>query len=370
MTTYIAIKIHYDHRAALAPHLKYTCPPNSAAEYEEYLRLFREEGIGGDGFHECMNFARSEDGPVKIYLPPGYIPAEDRISDELVIFTFTYHGDREMPSRVIGVHAHARVVDRDGAVRLDVPPLEGIGPFFYHAEAPPEIVTLFNSAPKYDFRAGRHTPTYRLWGNGLRHLTPRNAKNIVDDASEAAREALQTAHGPRRLAIEQEIEVLQRITERYFGVSAASGARVASKRKSGGANPPPPDTEVGYLGEKFIYERELAYARSIGVSEQKVEWISRRVPSSPYDIKSVRKTERGHCSYYIEVKSSRVAGNVYISSGQIGFFEDHPADGIFVFVTFLNGSDAPGTRELTLEELLREFLLEPIKYRLGRRSAA
>ena len=52
---FMAIKIHYDHRAVLPHYLKYSKLP-SAVEYDEYLDLYNKEGIGGEGFHECLNY--------------------------------------------------------------------------------------------------------------------------------------------------------------------------------------------------------------------------------------------------------------------------------------------------------------------------
>lgn len=85
MPTFAAIKIHYDHRASLAAHLKYSTLP-SLDEYNEYLALFREQGIGGNGFHECLNFSIPESEPVRFYLPPTSMPAKSKIGDDFVFF--------------------------------------------------------------------------------------------------------------------------------------------------------------------------------------------------------------------------------------------------------------------------------------------
>jgi hypothetical protein len=74
MTKFMAIKIHYDHRQSLPTYLKYSKVPTED-EYNEYLELY-DEGVGGQGFHECLNFAIPEEGDVKIYLPPTCLPAQ------------------------------------------------------------------------------------------------------------------------------------------------------------------------------------------------------------------------------------------------------------------------------------------------------
>jgi hypothetical protein len=85
MVRFMAIKIHYDHRPRLKPHLKYSLVPTQN-EYREYLDLYRTEGVGGEGFHECLNFHRPETGNVKMYLPPTCRPGERFLDEEFVIF--------------------------------------------------------------------------------------------------------------------------------------------------------------------------------------------------------------------------------------------------------------------------------------------
>lgn len=175
MTKFIAMKVHYDHRPSLPEHLKYSRPP-TLAEYQEYLTLFRSKGIGGEGFHECLNFAIPDEAPVKIYLPPTCLPDEKHLNEEFVIFSFTYKQDPEMPACIVGVHAGARIINKDGIERLGVEQIEGIDFFFYHAEAPADLVTLITPAIQYDFREGRFTPAYKSWGYGLRYLKEEHAK--------------------------------------------------------------------------------------------------------------------------------------------------------------------------------------------------
>ncbi len=180
MPNFIAIKIHYDHRQSLQRHLKYSKLP-TADEYNEYLELYND-GVGGQGFHECLNFAIS-DGVVKMYLPPTCLPAQERLDDEFVIFSFTYKGDREMPARIVGVHAGAKILNRDGVSRTEIEAVDGIDePFSYHAESPENLATLFTPPIDYDFKVGIHTPRYKNWGNGLRNIEEDHARNIILNA--------------------------------------------------------------------------------------------------------------------------------------------------------------------------------------------
>lgn len=71
---------------------------------------------------------------------------------------------------------------------------------------------------------------------------------------------------------------------------------------------------------------------------------------------------------YLEVKSSALADgeNVYLSSHQIKFLEDHRDCASVVLVQF-EGGEAVSKRELTIDELRAEFNFNPIKYKLVRR---
>ena len=87
MVRFLAIKTNYDNRQSLPPHLKYSRLP-TFKEYNRYLKRFHEENIGGNGFHECLNFAIPENGNsnVNFYIPPTCLPKSDSSEDELVIF--------------------------------------------------------------------------------------------------------------------------------------------------------------------------------------------------------------------------------------------------------------------------------------------
>ena len=119
MSNFIAVKIHYDHRQSLLAHLKYSLAATED-EHKEYLSLYRDENVGGEGFNECLNFSIPEQGTVQIYLPPTCLPGKKRLADDFMIFSFTYHQDREMPSRIIGVHAGTNVIGKDGKMRAGI----------------------------------------------------------------------------------------------------------------------------------------------------------------------------------------------------------------------------------------------------------
>ncbi|BEV72623.1 hypothetical protein THUN1379_21050 [Paludibacterium sp. THUN1379] len=364
MPTFAAIKIHYDHRAALAPHLKYSVVP-SQREYDDYLELFREEGIGGNGFHECLNFAVTESDPLRFYLPPTSIPSVARQDDEFVFFSFTYKGDQELPSHIVGVHAGARLVNREGQERGIPFEIESVEPLMFHAEAASELVTLLTPPLAYEVQDGIYTPAYNGWGNGLRYINETHATNIVRNALRQASIALEAAGESQRVVLERQINVLRCIGTRYNLDIFDQGEPVQFGKTKDGF----PDIEIGQRGERFVYERELEYIRSIGYAESEVEWTSRAVPTSPFDIRTLRVTPNGVREHFLEVKSSSMeeGANVYISSRQLDFFEQHKQSSTFALVSFSEGK-SPSVRELTLDELYAEFLLQPVKYKLVRLS--
>ena len=364
MTNFITIKVHYDHRPALAPHLKYSRTPTSE-EYNEYLDRFHEDGIGGGGFHECLNYAIPDEEGVRIYLPPTCLPAKKKLEEEFVIFSFIYaeDDDIEMRSHIIGVHAGARYLSRDGIVRPDIEQIEGIDALTFHAEAPSDMVTLFNPPLYYNCKDGIYTPPYGRWGYGLRYIEKEHAQNIIDDSLERAKEELLRSTKTKKMAINRQIEVLNRIKDRYF----LSEELHEKKGKTPSFVPHLPDKELGYLGEREVYERELAYVKKLGKPASDVEWISQTDPQSPFDIKSVRKTkDGGYCDHFIEVKSSRVDNyaNIYVSARQIEFFENNKNNGIFMFIIFDISNKVKEIQKYTLRQLYENFELVPIKYKL------
>lgn len=369
---FMAIKIHYDHRAVLPHYLKYSKLP-SREEYDEYLDLYKTDGIGGEGFHECLNFQIPADGNVKIYLPPTSLPSIKKMNDEFVIFSFTYKEDQEMPDHLIGVHANVSILDKDGINRPDSEQLDGIYPFIYHAQAPAEFVTLVTPPLEYGREDGMYTPVFEKWGFGLRYITEDHAKNIVKDALQGANQRIEFALDTEKMAVARQIEVLERIANRHFPelIQDETEDNYIKGKKTKGLPPVPPlpDKELGLLGERLVYEREIAFAIESGVDPIRVEWISQAVPTSPFDIKTIRKTSKGYRDHYLEVKSSRMdlGANVFISSNQIEFFEEHPDAATFVFVNFDNQNlpEVPFC-ELTLSQLLNEYELVPLKYKLKR----
>lgn len=371
MTNFMAIKIHYDHRKSLAPHLKYS-KIASPEEYKKYLKLYDEGKGGGNGFHECLNYYVPENGNVQMYLPPNYFPAKSTTDQEFVIFSFTYKSDLEMPSRIVGVHAGATLMGRNGIRR------EGVGYIIkgieerlsYHVEAPQNLVTLFTPPIEYNYGDEKYTPKYQTWGYGLRYIKASHAKNIIKAALKGAENGISTASVSERQILDRQVEVLNEISKRYFSVSSPSKG---SGRNSSKANSPngggAPDQEIGRLGEKLVYERELAHAKSIGAEPRDVEWTSQGNPQSSFDIKSVRKDGDELVEHFIEVKSSRASddSNIYVSSRQVEFFKANEKRGSLVFVSFEQSGALKEIRDLSLSQLLGEFELCPIKFKLQKK---
>jgi hypothetical protein len=361
MTLFMAMKIHYDHRQRLPAHLKYSDIPRDT-EYQGYLDLFRDEGIGGEGFHECLNFNKAED-PVRIYLPPGYRPMASRLTEEFVIFSFTYQRDRELPSRIVGVHAGVRILPVEGIWRKDIHQIQGADPLDYQAEAPAELTTLLNPALRYNPQEGIYTPAYPRWGNGLRFITEENARRIVNDALGLAIESLPSLATSEVSTTEAEIEVLDSINDRYFD---SDNEDQNTPRRARSSPPPFPDKELGFLGEQAVYNNELEYARRMGISTENIQWVSQVDPYSTFDIKTVRKIGNRLTEFFIEVKSTKSVDftNVFISANQIRFFEAHEENAMFKFVTFGSDRTVQKITEFSLRKLYDHFDLTPIEYKL------
>lgn len=362
MLRFLAIKTHYDHRASLPHHLKYSRVPTKD-EYDEYLSLFYDEGVGGEGFHECLNFNIQEDQNTKIYLPPGYVPDKKKGGDEFIVFTFTYKTDQEISSHIIGVHAGTQIINRDGIKRKDIQSVKDVESFFYHAESPADLTTLFSSPIKYNFKDGVYTPKYQFWGNGLRYITDDNAKTIIDKALEEASN-LSPIDKIQSLAVDREIQVLETIRSKYFDTGGEKSKKIKPTKIGGSISHP--DKEVGYIGEKYVYEKELGYVSQEGLDASSVEWISQAIPSSVFDIKTVRKSSDGYKEHYLEVKSTKMDdyNNVYISSNQIDFFSENPDDSTFVFVKLDRNKNVASCEDYTLQRLKETFSLKAIKYKI------
>ena len=285
----------------------------SRKEYHDYLKLFREDNIGGNGFHECMNFAVGQADLLRFYLPPTCVPAAKLQNEEFVFFSFTYKGDREMPAHVVGVHAGARLIDRNGLARGAPYVIADVEPLVFHAEAPADLVTLTVPALPYEATDGVFTPPFSKWGYGLRYIEPEHAGSILRASVQQATARLTSASMSEKEVLERQIDVLRRIGVRYgLDVDSAHGAA------NEGAAPSPvrlPDTEVGYLGERHVYDRECVYVRNVlGRAESEVQWTSQLVPASPFDIRTLRRTSDGIREHFLEVKSSALGEgeNVYV----------------------------------------------------------
>jgi hypothetical protein len=370
MTHFIAIKMHYDSRPRLPAHLKYTDQP-SEQEYTHFLKLYREQGVGGNGFHECMNFRLVEGEPVRIYLPPTCHPSQGNANDDFVIFSFTYQGDQELASHIVGVHAGARIVCNElhGIERADVTQHPELEKLCYHAEAPAELTTYFNAPVAYDFREGRHTPKYVAWGNKLRYLDHTHARNIIDDALRQARQ-VRTAGLPEVASmVERQISVLETIRLRYCGAAAPRGHQPMSGSGEPFAVAGLPDREIGERGERYVYEMELRRVAELRRPESDVQWVSKADPASPFDIKTVREIDGDIVPFYLEVKSSASADedNIYISDRQIRFQESNPGTSAVAIVRYEPCKADPTVREASIADLREEFGFEAIKYRLRKR---
>ncbi|MBX9917960.1 MAG: DUF3883 domain-containing protein [Nitrosomonas sp.] len=368
MTKFVAIKINYDHRELLPRDLKYSTIP-TLEQYNEYLAQYHDEGIGGNGFHECLNFKIPAAEPVRFYLPPTCLPSQKNSEEDFVIFSFTYKGDKKLPAHIVGVHAGAKILSTEvhGLSRGEDQRIKGIGPLRYHAEAPPDLVTLITPPIKYINTDGLFTPEYQSWGYGLRYIEEIHAENILATAYSGALKALAAAGTAERELVQRQITVLKNILKKY----ALELAEESTEQNDNGFQQTPslPDKEIGYLGEKYIYERELEYVKSIGCKPQEVQWISQANPTAPFDIRTVRLLPTGTREHFIEVKSSISSeANVYVSSRQISFFKTHEDISTFSIVTLDAERNVLNVRELTLPQLLSEFDLVPIKYKLAHRN--
>jgi hypothetical protein len=127
------------------------------------------------------------------------------------------------------------------------------------------------------------------------------------------------------------------------------------------------DKEIGYRGELEVYKREIDYVRSLDLNDNSVEWLSQGVPTSVYDIKSVREKEGKIVDHYIEVKSSKMGfgENVYISSRQVEFFKNNLDSTSLAFVNFVGEEFSISYK--SFDDVLGEFELAPVKYKLSPR---
>lgn len=359
MPKFIAVKIHYDHRARLPYHLKYSCVPTTE-EYQEYLDCYESDKEGGNGFHECLNFAlKSEHDEYKIYLSPTCMPAGKYADEEFVIFYFTYKSDHELSASLIGVHGCVHFLNMHGIYREEgaIPGIKDR--LFYQATTTGQLGTLFSSPLPYDFRKGEYTPEYQSWGNGLRYIKDEHAQKILLDAYAEADKKIKNASESERIIIQHEIGILNKISIKYFGEELGVGEPEKPVIDN-------PNLDIGYLGEKLVYEQELEFARRLGVSSSSVEWLSQSVPTSVFDIKTVREKDGKIIEHFLEVKSSSMSygDNIYLSDRQIDFFVEKQKSTTLVIVNFAPASASPSIRYLSFREIEEQFDFKPVKYKL------
>lgn len=56
--------------------------------------------------------------------------------------------------------------------------------------------------------------------------------------------------------------------------------------------------------------------------------------------------------------------NIYISSRQVKFFQENEPNSILKFVTFISNTQVDTVQEYSLKQLMDEFELTPIKFKL------
>jgi hypothetical protein len=366
MTKFVAIKTHYDDRLPAEAYLKFARPP-TVAEHQEYVDRFKE-GVGGNGFHESMNFSFQDDAPVKIYLPPGYLPAEEEPGQEEFIFlSFTYAADPVLPAHLVGIHGSAHIVNFHGPGQLRrVERIQDAEPLYYHAESDPVLTTLFAAPLPYERASGRYTPDFQMWGNGLRYIEHKHVRNILEDANRLAINRLSDADEVEREFIARQLDVLSNINDRYLlGANLKQSTRKPTSHTLGQKAPPLPDPEVGKFGEKMVYEQERAYVSGLGLDPSSVIWFSNSDPTAPYDIITMRITNGVPRQHFLEVKTSiSEETNVYLSSYQIEVLQDDSRSSELVLVKMDRNRLLLSREDLTWAEVDARFKLAPIKFKL------
>jgi len=361
------VKVHYDHRRNLEHYLKYSRMA-TPQEYQEYLNLFAS-GVGGQGFHECMNFWIKEgDERVLFYLPPGYIPSLDTIDNgELCIFFVTYQGDEELPSNIIGFQARCTInADGNHIERTDIQTPDGIDEkFIYHGYSLREYSTLFTVPLPFDVTSGYYMQALQKWGNGLRYNRDDNGiQRILIESYNAANERYDVASIAERTVIERQLVVTENAYRYYFNQEIQGENNVVIITRNNITEPNLPDKELGALGEQIIFDRELDYAAKNKIPLKEVEWVAKAQPYSPFDIRTKRLVNGKLTELFLEVKTTRLDNfdNVYISSNQVDFADNHKNSQIFVFVNI--NDEGHQISEYTIEELRQQFSFMPIKYKL------
>lgn len=342
----IAVKIHEDSRDYIPACMKYSKQPASVEEYEEFLEI-GEEGKGGLGFHECMNFKVCEDDSVKFYLPPRYTPTPSKTNKSFAIVWVSYS-----PHKILGVQLNCTIRgDSKNSFLRDDSSFEYKGaPLCYHGFTDSSSSILFNEP--LDLIENRHTPKFQRWGSGLRYLKPKHLKNIFEDRVRALSQ--------KRQKNSYENEELSKI--RMFvnlpqndAITTADGQR----------NHPVPDKVLGDWGENFVYQDQLQRAEKEGLSSKEIIHTSQLDPQSVYDIESIKKTKDGNVPIYIEVKTTQTMENpsILISARQINFARNNSENHLFAFVD----ASKKTIRYLTLADVEKEYDKIPEKYRLKRK---
>jgi hypothetical protein len=240
----------------------------------------------------------------------------------------------------------------------------------YHVEADADFVTLFvPSMLQYNPRDGRYTPPRKIFGYGLHYIEKAHAQNIISDQLRSVEKELANDPSESRRAItERELVVLHRIYDRYVnGIVDRGLARENNQPVKENANfTGIPDKELGDLGEKHIYERELLIASKLDQPASQVKWVSRGNPQSPFDIRSVRDVGGVVRDYYIEVKSTTVLDDthIFVSAREIAFLDEHSDRCSVVLVRFNPDKSVKDVRDFTIDQLRQRFELVPVSFKL------
>ncbi|MBS0858610.1 protein NO VEIN domain-containing protein [Providencia rettgeri] len=363
----MAIKINYDSREDLPSYLKYSRLPTKR-EYKKFVDLYNKKGIGGDGFHEGLNF-HPENNEIKFYLPPTCIPSKDKMNREFIVFSFSYKGDKENPSTIIGVHAGAKILGADGIDRGESVGLSGVGDYTYHGVSPRMLTTIFTTPIIYNSKDGRYLPYLGKWGYGRRYLDKIHAVNILQTAYVNATKKLESEkyiNLAEKEVVLHEVLVIKNILSKYFGINMDDNKlnENISSDYFMDDNYQEADNEIGYKGEHYVFEKEIEYMENNKLPISLVEWLSQMNPTAVFDIKTVRIVNGKLQEHFLEVKSSKLGygESAYLSERQNKFFKEHKKNSHIVFVNF-NG-DEPEVSYKTYDELNEEFHLSPIKYKL------
>ena len=130
---------------------------------------------------------------------------------------------------------------------------------------------------------------------------------------------------------------------------------------------------IGEAGEKYVYEKEKEYARTLGPEfEEKVKWVSKENGDGDgYDILSINHNSPNE-SLYIEVKTTvkdNPLESLYMSSNEIDFLTEAEKDRKGSAMVYRLHSPTENYKkfqvwELTIPELLTQFQLKAQTYRL------